>query len=766
MITPGQSQALFQVEQICAANRNAVEIVAIQQNGDAAQLSFDISVKIGPVPKGTGGVRFKDRERFHIRIPAEFPFEKPSVWVRHERFAGVPHVQWKRYLCLYQAATEWNPSDGMYGLFSRLWHWIERAALGGMEIAGEPLHPPAVYRSGASQVVVVPRVDTPAFSGDLWVGLAGLQPIGARLEIVEWKEPTQPLLAPAFAIAILLGKAFPWEYPTTFAGVFVEAAKCGVSRELLLTLLKIATSVGNVDDPVYFILGSPLRGIVGGEAKQHLSVWRIGSPWIERIRLAEKRESDHGELAQAREAFAQTLWELLELSEVEWCRIMEERPEIVVRRDTNSPMAYFKDKSVALWGCGALGGNIAHLLCRAGVRRLALYDNGLVNPGLLVRQPYRRADIGRRKVEALAEDLLEVRLELEVQSHAVDLSTLLLRDPDATTDDVDVVIDATASSSVQQALERGWSARTRKIPVASLILDGTASSSLSVLCSGEGSGGPWDRYRKLKLNICRSANMRTLAERFYPLDGGRIFQPEPGCSEPTFIGSAADSAALAALGLNQVASELWGTTGVSFGNTFTQTARRTSKTESDVSCEFAPDLVTRGAEMEVRIASEAFGLMRRWIADNRKRRGKKVETGGLLWGEWDDAVGIIWVTSVSGPPSDSRFSAEEFLCGTKGTVAAHNLWQKRSRGAAGYIGMWHTHPVSTPLPSATDFRGMSQILTRGKLPPRRNLLIIIGKGSDRRDYIGIYPFRRPGFEVGLPSVVAKGTLSLLPIPLF
>src|SRR4051794_32266411 len=112
-MTAGQAQAVFQLEQICAADRNAVEIISAPNEGDPAKLFLDISLKIGAMQTGPAGLRFKDRERFAIRIPSEFPFEKPAVWVRHERFAGFPHIQWKRYLCLYQAATEWNPGDGM-----------------------------------------------------------------------------------------------------------------------------------------------------------------------------------------------------------------------------------------------------------------------------------------------------------------------------------------------------------------------------------------------------------------------------------------------------------------------------------------------------------------------------------------------------------------------------------------------------------------------------------------------------------------------------
>jgi proteasome lid subunit RPN8/RPN11 len=55
--------------------------------------------------------------------------------------------------------------------------------------------------------------------------------------------------------------------------------------------------------------------------------------------------------------------------------------------------------------------------------------------------------------------------------------------------------------------------------------------------------------------------------------------------------------------------------------------------------------------------------------------------------------------------------------------------------------MWHTHPGAEPLPSEIDLQAMHRILTGGALPPRKNLLLIVGKDSGQ-DTIGAYLFRR------------------------
>jgi integrative and conjugative element protein (TIGR02256 family) len=152
--------------------------------------------------------------------------------------------------------------------------------------------------------------------------------------------------------------------------------------------------------------------------------------------------------------------------------------------------------------------------------------------------------------------------------------------------------------------------------------------------------------------------------------------------------------------------------------------------------------------------------MRGWISQNHRLRRRAIETGGLLWGEWDDATGIVWVTDSSGPPPDSFHSEDAFICGVQGTAAEHERRTKLTRQSAGYIGMWHTHPDTKPFPSGTDISGMHHILTSGALPPRKNLLIIVGKESGQ-DVIGAYLFRRlKGDELNALHELKKGRLRL------
>jgi sulfur carrier protein ThiS adenylyltransferase len=63
---------------------------------------------------------------------------------------------------------------------------------------------------------------------------------------------------------------------------------------------------------------------------------------------------------------------------------------------------------VAVIGCGGLGSNAAAMLLRSGVRTLTLIDFDVVEESNLNRQLYFRDQVGRPKVEALAETLLRI----------------------------------------------------------------------------------------------------------------------------------------------------------------------------------------------------------------------------------------------------------------------------------------------------------------------------------------------------------------------
>jgi len=159
------------------------------------------------------------------------------------------------------------------------------------------------------------------------------------------------------------------------------------------------------------------------------------------------------------------------------------------------------------------------------------------------------------------------------------------------------------------------------------------------------------------------------------------------------------------------------------------------------------------AGYQVRITPSAWAESRSWIVRSRGLAGPEVETGGLLFGERDDAAGVIWVSEVSGPPPDSEGSAEKFVCGIEGTAQMNAEKSARTRGSVHYLGMWHTHPTAEPLPSATDWIGMRR-LVRAAGGGGRPLMLIIGRPHDA-PMLGTYVFRAADFDLPRGSIVIR-----------
>ena len=142
--------------------------------------------------------------------------------------------------------------------------------------------------------------------------------------------------------------------------------------------------------------------------------------------------------------------------------------------------------------------------------------------------------------------------------------------------------------------------------------------------------------------------------------------------------------------------------------------------------EFMPDVVVPAGEYELRIARPVLKEMKAWIAQNRRVRSRDVETGGLIWGEWDDAGPFsVRVTDASGPPPDSRHSAELFLCGRE-TVSPRKQRAHQVHTAPPFNTSGCGTLIRCPdrCRAEIDINGMAEILTAGPVPPRKNLLLI------------------------------------------
>jgi integrative and conjugative element protein (TIGR02256 family) len=777
----------------------------IEVSGGAVELVDEVATNLGPkfvisldnagIEHGPAGVMVRARERFEIVTPPGFPFEPPWVWSAHRRWSGTPHVQFGRFLCLYAAqSVEWVPADGMRGFIERLSQWLERAAAGTLDPDGQPLHPPAVYSKVENgSLLIHPDVGegVPWASNGTGAGpttlVAWCIVEGRRIDILEWIDwatafnrgvdgaadvfhrDLPVLVMPLVLICDQLG----FEYPQKVKALSDGLAESGYSRENLLSDLASATVINRAlrkaqreqrpaaagkhwhksdDDEAPLLtammVGTPARRLEGERRVAHLAAWKLDDFSADVAGLFVRAQNLA--VLELTDSIRDLAFRAFDLADVGWMDVLEARPEVTRRRDAGTPSSWLADKRVLVLGCGALGAPVAEFCVRAGVKELTVADQGIVTPGILVRQPYTDDDIGRSKAGALAERLSSVRPDLRVDPLIGNVRTEVFgRGQDL--DDYDLVIDATADAGVRSVIERARrSAAGAWPPLVTMVIGHEADRGLVTVNLPNATGAGQDAFRKLALHACTTmGEWADVADDFFPLDPRTDhFFPEPGCSSPTFIGSAAQTAALGGMLLNEGLMVLTSTgrvTGATTegpdslvelpGATSFASAVRIGAASTDALTSrlaWVNDVVVDDASTgyEIRVSVEALAEARAEARRGARIRGPLIETGGMLLGTFDDATGVVNVDRVAGPPPDSFLSETYFQHGTVGVQECVAAEQTRSRRLSGFIGFWHSHPCGEALPSTTDEQGMASIV--GPDGGRQRALMMIFGGRDER----------------------------------
>ncbi len=747
MRSEGQAWAIDQLEELVAASAGSFEIIRLDEpehTGDAVVLI--VSIECSHFPRAEGGVPLRGRERLRINIPSTFPLARPDAHFTHKLYADFPHVQWGDSICLYQAPeVEWVPGQGMFGFLSRVNEWLRAAAANELDPTGMPLHPPVVYAT--SRFHVVPCQDTPNPDPPYWGGFVEVTSEGeVAAELGRWFKYGDELPPGRLASAILLPTTMPHEYPRTMLDLITALVERGVPLSLIHVIVYLGVLRTESGKPAIFVLGAAMRGIAGGRSIQHLACWLIDPQQSQILRdAAVSSTPDNPTDIDAFYAWAGD-------AKVEWCRVLEDRPEIVERRDSESSARFWKGKHVALLGCGAIGSTVAAMLARAGVGRLQLYDSGVVTPGVIVRQDFRRDHVGYSKSSAVRVGLLGSRPGLHASAYQNNIVDLLKEEEGAERlMSADVIIDATASRSVSSALELQFRTGPKKHPpIISMAIGHNADVGLMTLVTDGHVGMSIDVDRQCKLALARSSRGQSFLEEFWPTDTDRRrpFQPEPGCSSPTFRGSYADVLGLTARMTNMAASWLYSDAlgprafvfDVSAGGLMADRPRELEFTWRPYRL-----LNDRRHGYEIRVGHEANAAILAWIRRSERVEGKRVESGGTLFGEVDELLKVIWIDEVGGPPPDSVASPVGFRCGTVGVHEMNAEKATRTSGSVSFVGMWHTHPLGLPNPSGTDLDAMQQLLgAEASYLGRRFLMVIVG-GTSSRSIVSGSVFQRSDY---------------------
>lgn len=754
-ITDGQNFALNQLQRIASAEKSSLRIRNEHKETDRdGWLMVDISLDCSRYEHREGGLELHSRENVRVYIPDEFPHVLPYVETVHTRFKDYPHVQWGRQLCLYQSPdTQWEPGLGMIGFVKQLADWFEKAARGELDDPEGPLHPPVAYGAQNAPAVVV-HSDTPGRDRWPWFGIASFSRSSRAnvIEIHDWLPVRRLRLDKSFAVVFLLDFELSFEYPQT-VNCLLDCLKArGVNMTFLLFHLMIVAECLRQKEPLYVVIGAPSRGPAGSmeQRLQHLQVWEIPPSHAGTLGYCSRsfcklfslyRGQDPPKTQKLREQLPDVFnmvqkWQ--ENAEINWCHVMENRPEIIQRRDLDTPMDAMRGKSVALFGCGALGSAVAEYLVRGGVKRLSLYDKAFVSPGILVRQNYERSDVGLPKVKALRRRLNAIRTDCEIVVYRENIIEKTLRGTQFA-DGIDLVIDATASLRVRHRFEELRKTERLPVPAAAMMVSAAARHGAWVLAPAGYSGGTLDVYRRLGLAAANREWMKHWTDAFWNPDTAEVGrQPEPGCSAPTFVGSHADVAGLVARMFNHVAVCLRDAGDSARGGLLD----REAASHPDFVASFSPDIVVTGGDWEFRVAEGAWRDSGGWIRAGWRERTAEDETGGILFGQLDEFLRVAWISAVSGPPEDSEFSPLLFTCGVEGIKDLGEHYSAHTSGAVGYLGTWHSHPMSSSKPSPTDFKGIAGIFGETPTGGIHQVMMIVGRAADKAPELGLYLFEK------------------------
>lgn len=749
MRSDGQAWALEQLDEIARASNGAVEVTQILEPAEEGKtLEVSVSIDCRGFARKRRGVPLRLREAFCLSIAWNFPLSRPEVRFSHKEYGDFPHVQWGDLICLYQAPdVEWQPSQGMFAFMQRLNDWLKAGAAGELDPVGLPLHPPVTY--AVSNFAVIPRENAPKFGGSYWGGYALIDHENDVVaELGRWIETGEEVPDGRLATAILLPGTMPHEYPASMKDLMLALIERGVPLAIIQIIISLGVLRTGGGKPALFLLGAAMRGIAGGERLQHLACWRIQPEQAEKLREAalnapaDRVTDDDAFFAWALEA------------KVEWCRVLEDRPEIVERRDGESCAAWWRGRHVAILGCGAIGSAVAMMLARAGARRLQLYDYGLVTPGILVRQDFPRRHIGYTKSSSLKVSVRAADPKVEVSDHRMDVLSLL-KDEERLKElfEADVIIDATASNAVASALEQHFRHGPKKHPpILSMCIGHNADFGMMTLAIEKAAGVALTLERKSRIALGNSLKGGAFQEEFWPKapERRKLFQPEPGCSSPTFRGSLADVMGLSARMTNVAATWLsekpddqrqrFFGINLSGGGLATGPAR-------EIAFSWEPDEQLRDHRhgYQILFSRDALASMLSWVRRSERTRGTRTETGGPLYGAVNEFLKVIWIDEISGPPADSVASPEGFLCGTSGVAQAHDEKKNRTGGSVGFVGMWHTHPMGLPLPSATDLKAMRALLGEGGSYLGRRFLMLIVGGTSSSPILSASVFQRSDY---------------------
>jgi proteasome lid subunit RPN8/RPN11 len=753
-LAEGQKEALESLRSIARASDGALTVDLDYEELDG-YLTVRVYLSSASLQSSKKGIKLEDWEPIDILIPDDFPYSPPIAWAGRDDFPELPHQARGAGFCVRVEDSNWDPTAGMQGFLRAVIDTYQHIALGTLQGHLQPWRPMVSYHGEGCAVI---RADLPATShtgpGTSFRWAAGIQVNDNRLDIIEWLDVDDDAGAAADLAEVLSGelarintkapdaflipaivttKPVALEYSTFWIDLFSTLEEQPVDWMRLLDHLAQPAAInepqsgGQVRAAVLFRVAADTEPTAAGQDA--------------RFAVARLTQHDVSLLVgiHVAEDGATSLDEFFKTA-VPWVRVYDGRPESVLRRTAGRPTEKLAGTRILLLGCGGLGAPIAEHCVRSGAARLHIVDSGTVSPGVLSRQPYEDADIGKHKAEVLAARLSRIRPENKITASVTEItSSDLFSGPELGR--YDLIIDATANRSVATKIERAQ--RNQHDPWPTLVtvaISQHATHGVAAVTPRGTVGAGVDLLRRLGLKTCMSTALSDVYTAIFPPEAGKLnFRPDTSCSDTTFIGSTTDISALAAQLLDGALARLDlrpGATGhapphrslsiVRLGNDDELKAAR-------VVLDLPPDRVVmdHGQRYEVRIDETAMETIREHArASVNGRTCGAGHTGGLLLGQFDSACRVAWVSQATGLPPGGIANPLNINLDVDDVRDFLQSRRSQSAGMLTLIGFWHTHLGASAAPSETDLATMREIAVSPEWRSTSALLLVLGVPED------------------------------------
>jgi proteasome lid subunit RPN8/RPN11 len=753
----GQQEAIDALRSIARASDGALSVDLDYELLDG-ELKVRVYLASTSLLSSGEGEALEDWEPIDIAIPERFPYDSPIATTGRDDFPELPHQAWGSKFCVRVEDSNWDPTAGMPGFMRAVIETYQHIALGTLQGHLQSWRPMVSYLGPGCAVIKADLAATDGTGPGIPFRWAVGVPVGEdRIDITEWldvddggpaADPTSALareaarinaeLSEAFFIpAVITAKPVALEYFDSWLDLLVMLQKRDVDAALLLTHLARAATISQS------LSEGPMRAVVLFRAAADTPPAATG--WDARFAVAQLTQDDVRLLASIGTAGDED--SLIQMRDeffkqpVRWTQVYDGRPESVLRRTASRPTEQLAGTEVLLLGCGGLGAPIAEHCVRAGAAHVHIVDPGTVSPGVLSRQPYEDADIGKPKADVLANRLRRIRPDSEVTAS---LANVVFAEGLNGTNlaQFDLIIDATANRAVAARIERCLRDDSEPWPsLVTVAISQQATHGVAAVTPRGAVGAGIDLLRQLGLRTCMSTALSDVYAAFFPSQAERLnFRPDASCSDITFIGSATDISALAAQLLDSALARLDLRTSANGTSPLPHRSLNVVRLDRDdglkparVVFDLPSDRVIPDHKQayDVRIDGDAMETIREHArASANGRTPGAGHTGGLLLGQFDSACRIAWVSQATGLPPGS--DADPLKIKLKVTEVRDFLddRSRRSGGSLTLIGFWHTHPGGSAAPSDIDRATMQELVASPEWSSAPALLVVFGVPRD------------------------------------